>query len=215
MLTAFCRKTSPDVHIHFSKLWNQIFVSQYYSKYLLLLKKLTHGFCFIKYLTQFPHASLVAQVVKNPPAMRKTWVWSLGCEDPLEIFLIRNFIRTQGMCNIQQIDYGFLSLKNLNNWDVTITLNFPIYCHPVYVQGLEDWRGPHTGASVARVWWGAHRVVSIKSCRVMGMLRIYPCTKSNSVWRVFSSVQFSRSVVSNSETPWIAARQASLSITNS
>ena len=31
---------------------------------------------------------------------------------------------------------------------------------------------------------------------------------------VFSSVQFSRSVVSDSATPWIAARQASLSITN-
>ena len=31
----------------------------------------------------------------------------------------------------------------------------------------------------------------------------------------FSSVQFSRSVVSNSATPWIAAHQASLSITNS
>ena len=29
-------------------------------------------------------ASLVAQLVKNPPAMRQTWVWSLGCEDPLE-----------------------------------------------------------------------------------------------------------------------------------
>ena len=32
---------------------------------------------------------------------------------------------------------------------------------------------------------------------------------------VFSSVHFSRSVVSDSATPWIAARQASLSITNS
>ena len=31
----------------------------------------------------------------------------------------------------------------------------------------------------------------------------------------FSSVQFSRSVMSDSATPWIAARQASLSITNS
>ena len=29
-------------------------------------------------------ASLVAQLVKNPPAMWKTWVWSLGWEDPLE-----------------------------------------------------------------------------------------------------------------------------------
>ena len=29
-------------------------------------------------------ASLVAQLEKNPPAMRETWVWSLGWEDPLE-----------------------------------------------------------------------------------------------------------------------------------
>ena len=29
-------------------------------------------------------ASLVAQTVKNLPAMRETWVWSLGWEDPLE-----------------------------------------------------------------------------------------------------------------------------------
>ena len=29
-------------------------------------------------------ASLVSQTVKNPPAMRETWVQSLGWEDPLE-----------------------------------------------------------------------------------------------------------------------------------
>ena len=29
-------------------------------------------------------ASLVAQTVKNPPAMQKTWVQSLGWKDPLE-----------------------------------------------------------------------------------------------------------------------------------
>ena len=34
----------------------------------------------MKYL---PH-SLVAQLVKNPPAMRETWVQSLGWENPLE-----------------------------------------------------------------------------------------------------------------------------------
>ena len=33
-------------------------------------------------------------------------------------------------------------------------------------------------------------------------------------WKLFSSVQFSRSVMSNSATPWIAAHQAYLSITN-
>ena len=29
-------------------------------------------------------ASLVAQTVKNPPAVQETWVWSLGQEDPLK-----------------------------------------------------------------------------------------------------------------------------------
>ena len=31
-----------------------------------------------------PRASLIAQLVKNLPAMRETWVWSLGWEDPLK-----------------------------------------------------------------------------------------------------------------------------------
>jgi len=31
---------------------------------------------------QASEASLVAQMVNNPPAMRETWVWSLGWEDP-------------------------------------------------------------------------------------------------------------------------------------
>ena len=38
----------------------------------------------IGYSLQYSRASLVAQLVKNPPAMRETWVQSLGREDPLE-----------------------------------------------------------------------------------------------------------------------------------
>ena len=38
----------------------------------------------IGYPLQYSWASLVAQLVKNPPAMRETWVRSLGGEDPLE-----------------------------------------------------------------------------------------------------------------------------------
>ena len=38
----------------------------------------------IGYPLQYSWASLVAQVVKNPPAMQETWVQSLGWEDPLE-----------------------------------------------------------------------------------------------------------------------------------
>ena len=35
-------------------------------------------------LVQWLRASLVAQLVKNLPAMQETWVRSLGWEDPLE-----------------------------------------------------------------------------------------------------------------------------------
>ena len=38
----------------------------------------------IGYPLQYFWASLVAQLVKNPPAMWETWVPSLGWEDPLE-----------------------------------------------------------------------------------------------------------------------------------
>ena len=36
----------------------------------------------IGYPLQYSWASLVAQLVKNLPAMQETWVRSLGCEDP-------------------------------------------------------------------------------------------------------------------------------------
>ena len=38
----------------------------------------------IDYPLQYSWASLVAQLVKNPPAVQETWVQSLGWEDPLE-----------------------------------------------------------------------------------------------------------------------------------
>ena len=38
----------------------------------------------IAYPLQYSWASLVAQLVKNPPAMHKIWVPSLSWEDPLE-----------------------------------------------------------------------------------------------------------------------------------
>ena len=40
--------------------------------------------CFYKAYGKSGWASLVAQVVKNLPAMQETWVWFLGQEDPLE-----------------------------------------------------------------------------------------------------------------------------------
>ena len=40
---------------------------------------------FVGYIVTEPQwASLVAQLVKNPPALQETWVRSLGWEEPLE-----------------------------------------------------------------------------------------------------------------------------------
>ena len=38
----------------------------------------------IGYPLQYSWASLVAQLVKNPPAMQETWIQCLGWKDPLE-----------------------------------------------------------------------------------------------------------------------------------
>ena len=38
----------------------------------------------ISYPLQYSWVSLVAQMVKNPPAMKETWVRPLDWEDPLE-----------------------------------------------------------------------------------------------------------------------------------
>ena len=38
----------------------------------------------IGYPLEYSWASLVAQMVKNPPTMWETWVQSLGWEDPME-----------------------------------------------------------------------------------------------------------------------------------
>ena len=57
----------PVLTISQKYLWDHKFSYLYYYCYYLLI-----------------HHALVAQMVKNQPAMQETWVWSLGWEDPLE-----------------------------------------------------------------------------------------------------------------------------------
>ena len=65
------------------------------------------------------------------------------------------------------------------------------------------------------------QIAGISQSKVQEMyqsVQIYPCEGPKdqpTTLRPYMVVQFSRSVVSDSATPWIAARQASLSITNS
>ena len=49
-----------------------------------VLSILTGNYCQNSFQIIAKRASLVAQAVNNPPAMQKTWVHSLGQEDPLE-----------------------------------------------------------------------------------------------------------------------------------
>ena len=47
-------------------------------------RSMGHEMWWINYFSFCPPGSLVAQMVKNPPAMRDIWVQSLSWEDPLE-----------------------------------------------------------------------------------------------------------------------------------
>ena len=54
-------------------------------------------------------ASLVAQIVKNPPAMQETWIRSLGWEDPLE----------EGMATHSSI-LAWRTPKDRGTWQATV-----------------------------------------------------------------------------------------------
>ena len=51
------------------------------SDWKIIVLQLWYIFCCYRFELR---ASLIAQLVKNLPAMQETWVWSLGWEDPLE-----------------------------------------------------------------------------------------------------------------------------------
>ena len=77
---------------------------------------------WIGYTLQCSWASLVAQLVKNPPAMQETWVQSLGWEDPLEkgkatpsstlAWRIPWTVRGVSKSQTQLSDFHFTSLHN-------------------------------------------------------------------------------------------------------
>ena len=60
----------------------------------------------IGYPLQYSWVSLVAQLVKNPPAMRETWVLSLGWEDPLEKGTGEHPLQYSGLKNFMDYSNG-------------------------------------------------------------------------------------------------------------
>ena len=60
-------------------------LSLYYSYFTFKVKSsINSTLHFLKRYVDAPRASLVAQMVKNPPAMQETQFQSLGPKDPLE-----------------------------------------------------------------------------------------------------------------------------------
>ena len=83
-------------------------------------------------------APLVAQIVKNPPAMRETWIRSLGWEDPLEegttthspVFLPGESPQTEEPARLQSI--GLQKVRY--DWVTKHSTHTAVNIYPVRVQ---------------------------------------------------------------------------------
>ena len=73
----------------------------------------------IGYPLQYSWAFLVAQLVKNPPAMRETWVQSLGWEDPLEEGIATHF---------SILAWRIHGKKSLAGYIVSVQFQFSQFC---------------------------------------------------------------------------------------
>ena len=90
-------------------------------------------------------------------------------------------------------------------------VNQLLFSRSVVSDSLQPHRLQHTGLPCSSLSPG----VCSKSCPLSWWLRDQTTSPSAMQYKPVVSAQSSRSVVSDSETPWTAARQASLSITSS
>ena len=68
-------------------------------------------------------ASLVAQMVKNLPAMQETWVWSLGWEDPLEESLMTHSSILAWRIPMDRVDWQATSMgSDTTEWLSTMKI---------------------------------------------------------------------------------------------
>ena len=80
----------------------------------------------IGYPLQYSWASLVVQLVKNQPAMRETWVRSLGWEDPLEKGKATHFsiLENSMDCIVHGVAKSWTRLSNVHFNYITCDLYF-------------------------------------------------------------------------------------------
>ena len=88
----------------------------------------------IGYPLQCSWASLVAQLVKNPPAMWETWVRSLGWEDPLEKGMATRSVLLPGESHGQRslVSCSPQGCKESDTTELTRMHLGTIFCHQVF-----------------------------------------------------------------------------------
>ena len=75
----------------------------------------------IGYPLQYACASLGAYLVKSPPAMQETWVWSLGWEDSLEKGKLLTPVSWPGLENSQrQIQLNDFHFHSYHLWPLSL-----------------------------------------------------------------------------------------------
>ena len=128
---------------HFLKFFKNFFPLFYFFNFTILYwfchistwirHRYTHIFTQICVFPWRYRASLVAQLVKNPPAMWETWVRSLGCEDPLE-----KGMATHSSILAWRIPWTVKSWARLSNFHFhfSCVFNFDIY-HNIPRRGRE------------------------------------------------------------------------------
>ena len=91
---------------------------------------------------QYSWSSLVAQLVRNTPAMGETWVWFLGCEDPLETGTtyplqysglensMNSIVHRVAKSRTQLSDFH-LHLRVLRIW-LYLSIHLPYFCFPIW-----------------------------------------------------------------------------------
>ena len=111
-------------------------------------------------------ASLVAQKVKNPPAMQETWVQSLGWEDPLEKW-ISSILAYPLQYSCLENAHGQRSLAAYSPWDckeLDTTEQLSMQAHYIVVYFLAHF-APYLAweqmplSSVSGIWLSSHGIV--------------------------------------------------------
>ena len=121
----------------------------------------------IGYPLQYFWASLRAQLIKTLPAMRETWIWSLGWEDPLVKKKATHFsiLKNSMNCIVHVVSKSWTWLSDFHFTPLLETLSPNIVILRVRIQDM-NWAGGSGGDTVQSipVYVCIANIFSLSSC---------------------------------------------------